>query len=162
MICFYCFIIVSRLQQRWLKVRQILLFWWQWHSWCQVFLIRTISPIPYNLDSQYLVNTLTIDYSVYLSVGKVSIDLDLIFMVWWLLNLDQVFLNGVNFSITKLVSPYLDLISQSTDFLKFAFLFVIRTVFTLPYNPCLLYLVPTSLMMQGTCTYLCICHLSLI
>ena len=72
------------------------------------------------------------------------------------------FRNGVNFSIAMLVSPYLDLISQSTDFLKFAYLFVIKTVFTLPYNPCLLYLVPTSLMMEVTCAYLCICHLSLI
>jgi hypothetical protein len=56
--------------------------------WCQDFMIRLLSPLPYNPGSPCLVHT---SWCVH-SVRHVSPDLGLIFMVCWLLCLYQVFM----------------------------------------------------------------------
>jgi len=51
------------------------------HQQCQVFVIRTVSPLPDNLGSPSFGPH--IDHGEYMSTRYLSHDLDLILMVFW-------------------------------------------------------------------------------
>lgn len=55
----------------------------------------SVSPLPYNLGSPYLFNTLIMEGTPegYMSAGHVSLDLDFIFMVYYLYQSIYVFID---------------------------------------------------------------------
>ena len=49
------------------KVTHVLLYRWQRGQQCQVFVIRSVSPLSYNLDSPYLFCTVLYSQCVHVS-----------------------------------------------------------------------------------------------